>query len=49
MADTSFVCATIRAIARCAVAVPEMIDGCLHGLLALVNARSGTSEQPRRP
>jgi AP-3 complex subunit beta len=35
--EQSFVTATVQAIGRCAVAVPEVAESCLHGLMSLLS------------
>lgn len=41
-ADRSFVAATIHALGRCALTVPDVADKCLAGLMRLVNDQNGT-------
>ena len=39
--DKDFASQTIKAIGRCAVQIPEVIDSCMHGLMGLLVNRSG--------
>mmetsp|Transcript_21870 Transcript_21870/g.85714 ORF Transcript_21870/g.85714 Transcript_21870/m.85714 type:complete len:800 (-) Transcript_21870:787-3186(-) len=40
--DKEFVAATIQAIGRCAIRLPEVQESCLHGLMALLSNKSET-------
>lgn len=41
MDDKEFVVASIQAIGRSAISVPEVTDRCLHGLMSLLSTSSG--------